>query len=522
MACIENCVLEFHTDDVPGDVSDTLQFNGKNFGVLRLKMPKVNITTKPTMILFTIDATGSMNERIDNGNTKMDIVKQSFRSIVNYLSKQNAPIFIAVHAFNDKINIVLDTIQIDETNAKNAIEKINNIHAEGGTNIELALRNAKNTLNDYLEKHHDHQIAHVFMTDGNSTIGSGNIEELNLLVVENKSGNVFIGFGNDHNLPLLKRLSENKRSYYQFINNFENTACIYGEIMYPYLYPCIENATLLVENGEIYNWKTNTWTNRIDEDVLVSESEKIYHVRKLGETDVTIDVYGIDVVGQEKEDKLLEKVYELPHLIAMETNDIIKTDLTPYMFRQKTQELLFACIQKNDQISDKEWKRERRDEIKALFDKIRCYMRESNKLEDSFMKQLCDDLYVSYSTMYSYENAMATLSRLTTQGRQQTNVYTPRTGGVTPKPVFDLGAPRRPKMSRQNTAVINPFDLSFSVFDSQIDVLESNIILPPSPIESPVESMSEIDTYQIAQIQTSCYATPTVLDTMTQIQTDFH
>jgi hypothetical protein len=58
------------------------------------------------------------------------------------------------------------------------------------------------------------------MTDGHATGGSMDSKKLNQLVKDNDCGNVFIGFGRDHNLHLLKMLSENKNSYYQYINNF--------------------------------------------------------------------------------------------------------------------------------------------------------------------------------------------------------------------------------------------------------------------------------------------------------------
>ena len=491
MACIESCILEFHTDEVR---EGTLNWEGENFGVLRLKLPKTKITTKPTLILFTIDATGSMNERRAN-ISKIEIVKQSFRNIIRYLSKQNAPIYITVHSFNDTITEVIDVIQIDDSNVNNAIEKIDAIQADGTTNIELALTNAINALKNYKECYPEYQLAHIFMTDGHATTGCTNIDTLNDIVSECDYGHVFVGFGNDHNLSLLKRLSDNKRCYYQFINNFEDTSCVYGELMYPYLYPCIEKATLLIENGEIYNWKTNTWTVRLDEDVLVAESEKIYHIRKRMDADVIVDIYGIDMVSETQEDKLLEKVVELPHLLSMETNDIVKTDLTPYMFRQKTQELLFHCIQNVDERSSN------REELRKLFDHIREYMRTENKLEDAFMKQLCDDLHITYITMNSCEYGMATLSRFTSQGRQQTNLYTPR---ANTEPQMDLGTPRRPRIVRQQTRPINLGPMNPGPLTIEIP-------------EDEEQEFREIDRYQIEHTNTSCYSNETVLDTMTQI-----
>jgi hypothetical protein len=98
--------------------------------------------------------------------------------------------------------------------------------------------------------------------------------------------------------------------------------------------------------------------------------------------------------------------------------------------------------------------------------------------------------------MNTYEYEMASLSRFTSQGRQQTNVYTPRQ--------HNLDAPLplpRPRLARQNARAWPP--ASFPQFDINFD--------------TPTEY--EIDNYQIDTARSiSCYSTQTVLETMTQIQ----
>ena len=505
MSCIENSSLEFHNDFVHESVKN-ISTDEEIFGILKIKMSKVNITTKPTMILFTIDATGSMNDCNSKRSSKVEIVKHSFKNIVKYLSKQDAPIYIAVHAFNDNIDIILDTIQINESNMNDAIEKINSIEADGPTNMELALKNAKDFISNYRLDNPEHQVAHIFMTDGHPSTGSFDRETLKQLVKENDCGNVFIGFGSDHNLSLLKTLSENRRSYYQYINNFEDTSCIYGELIHPYLFPCIENVNIRVENGLIYNWKTNTWTDQLDEDILVSESEKIYHIRKTDEDlDVVVDIYGTTKENQQY--GIVEQIYEIPDLINMDTNEIERVDLTPYMFRQKTQELLFKCTQ--SELSLECWSGD--DEIKkqfrTLFDEIAVYMKETNKTEDPFMKQLCDDLHVTYRSINSYEFGMTSMSRYTSQGRQQTNVYTPKLheGSFSDDDSY------------YNVPTLNIETRNYgsrSITNSGFNIFDDDISLP----ETQKSNIYSIDTYEVAERSTSCYKNRSVLETITQIE----
>ena len=39
------------------------------------------------------------------------------------------------------------------------------------------------------------------------------------------------------------------------------------------------NAEIRIEDGLIYNWKTNTWDNKLVEPIIISEVEKIYHIK---------------------------------------------------------------------------------------------------------------------------------------------------------------------------------------------------------------------------------------------------
>lgn len=463
MSCIESANFEFHNGD---ELTE-------RFGVLRIKTSAAAITKRPTFILFTIDVTGSMREHATKGITKMEIVKQGFKNIIHYLSGIDAPIYISVHLFSDMIAVAIDKIRITKENASEMISIINNISADGCTDIQLALNSAKTVIEDYKNNNKDHQVAHIFMTDGHATRGSSDLEILNDLTRNLDCGNIFIGFGDDHNVPLLKRLSENKRSFYQYINDFENTALIYGELLHPYLYPCIENLTIIIENGQIYNWKTNTWTDRFEEDILSGQVEKIYHLKASIDAEPIVDVYGNDMAAPPS--------IELKHLFSLQTSDITNVDLTAMTFRHKTLELLFRSSRSIHSLDIKTV----RSEINSLFVQIRTYMDANGKTSDLFLMQLCDDLSIAHSSLKN-NNQMLTLSRFTSQGRQQSNVSTP-----SPPNRRDNG------LQRQNT----------------------NMHLYSQEEESEDDSATDIDSYQSPMRTLSCYTTKTVLDTMTQIQT---
>jgi hypothetical protein len=59
---IQYSSIVLHNKDVA--VPSTLLVDNKKFGILKIKMDKVNITSRPLFILFTIDVTGSMGEYV--------------------------------------------------------------------------------------------------------------------------------------------------------------------------------------------------------------------------------------------------------------------------------------------------------------------------------------------------------------------------------------------------------------------------------------------------------------------------
>ena len=50
----------------------------ETFGILSIKMKKTKKTEFPTLLLFTVDITGSMNEPAYNNVSKLDVLKAWF------------------------------------------------------------------------------------------------------------------------------------------------------------------------------------------------------------------------------------------------------------------------------------------------------------------------------------------------------------------------------------------------------------------------------------------------------------
>jgi len=514
---IENATIEFHNKD--GDLPFPIVSESEDFGTLRIKMEKTEITKTPLFMLFTIDKTGSMEEYTKNG-TKMNYLKQTFKNMLHYFSRQEVDIFIRVHSFNVEVDIDIETIKVTSENLAELCSKIMNIQGESSTNIEMALENAKQTLNEYSSANPGHQIAHIFMTDGNPTMGESNNEKLAELV-DNQYVNIFVGYGLDHNAELMKKLSEHKNADYQFVDDMENTGLVYGESVHQLLYPALKNVEIIVKNGKIYDWETNEWSDNYDINVLVSETEKIYQIKKdKDEEDFKIEIYRRH--EYENEYYLLDEVIPVPDLVDMETNQIEEVDLTKYMYRQKVQELLYFANNLSNGVVYHESKL--KVNMKEVFKKMRVYMRENNLLDDPFMKLLCDDISVTYQNMGAVNGLPFIYNRHTSQGRQKS--YNVRTTSNDDDhllrskhcrhPLFDTSSPPLERQFAVSTAtfcrsITNDFG-TMDEFDNNNNTEEST--LSNTMIDDIEEDEDNLDNYVVSNDVTSCYSTPSVLATM--------
>jgi hypothetical protein len=480
-------------------------YEGEHFGILNINMEKTEISKTPLFLLFTIDKTGSMVMFNNNKASKIDYVKQTFKNMLSYLSKQNIDIYIRVHSFNVEVDVDIDYTKITEQNIKDLCYKIDSLQAEGSTNIELALKTAKETLRSYSEKNPDHQIGHIFMTDGEPTIGEDSPDIL-MELVNPAFSNIFLGFGLDHNIELMQKLGSYKTSDYQFIDNIENTSLIYGETIHQFLYPAIKNVEIRITNGSIYNWKTNQWVSTIDENIFVSEAIKTYQMKTTRKEEMFVEIYGIE--SNDSEVKLLETVISIPDLLDYE-NNIIEKDLTKYIFRQKVQSALYKAnlIPMENYNKIRSFKNE---ELRIIFLKMRKYMRENDLLNDPFMKVLCDDIIITYQTIGSRNKNYYSAARQTSQGRQR--VYNVSVTYDSDKDE-ELVILKRNNSKCVNNAML-PQVITKEIIDFKIEENEVFIHNPYNEEENIDVDEDDIDNFLPSNNNISCYATPCALNTM--------
>jgi hypothetical protein len=198
---------------------------------------------------------------------------------------------------------------------------------------------------------------------------------------------------------------------YKFIGQLEEAGLVCGEILDKILNKILKNVTILANDGEIYDWKTNTWMESIETDNIVGECNKTYHVRSLTPATFYITITGTIVESDE------------PFVAVIDTRNY-EQDLTRNKFRQQTLELLFEVTEFNETRPNLKHKKniaflkEMKVKLKELLKAMKLHMDTTNTRDDKFINVLCDDIVMCYKTLGTNLSSMFTCSRQTSQGTQ--------------------------------------------------------------------------------------------------------
>jgi len=404
-----------------------------HFGIISIEIAQTQIVATHQDVLFSDDISGSMEDLCADGRSKMHHVVHTTKNMITYLgANPSADVSVEVYGFDDTLEEIIPLVKVTEDNTNNlhnTIEK--KLRPRNSTNIEIALQNVQSNTNKRIHKNPEHIQTSVFMTDGNITKGQDNVNKLiHLIPTNTNSNNVFIGFGTDHDAKLLQTLaSANKNGSYYFVDKVENAGLVFGEILHGILYTALRSVVIEVQNGEIYNYETNEWSNTLEISFIVSEAKKQYHVRSTTPALISATIEAINVSNiniNNPNNKIKEEVDRLPKLVDVDDKSIQEvTDLSKYMFRQRTQELLFKArkismtpthlVSLNQTISDEQ---SITTEMKKFLHFMKAYMQENNLTTDEFYNTMCDDIIITLKTFRSKKAYMYSAARQNSQGKQ--------------------------------------------------------------------------------------------------------
>ena len=438
---ISSC-LTFHNTEFPPSLLQEIYsppppIEREHFGVLEIDIPKEKISNDVIWdIVFSIDNSGSMSDFCSDDKSKMEHIKHTLKNILKLFSTNKEIQFnVYVQSFNDEIKEIFDFTTVTEENVDSLIQKINAIYEQSSTNLRLPLEKSRIKIKERQKKFPKHQIIHIELTDGDDTCGNSlTILKENMC---NDYKNIFIGFGKEHNSILLDTLANNNKNEYRFIDKIESAGLVYGEIIHNLMYLKYPEVEIKINNGKIYNWRTNEWVNNMFIGSLASGLIKTFHIQ----SDTPSIVDGVLIDSRYNQENINDEFtlhdtdvdmdmntdYKniicdfttLPNLLDEDSN-IIMIDHTKYMYRQRTQELLYESKMCYSKKWNKDKKREFKKKLKSFFDNMKEYIQKMSFENDVFWKVLLDDVYVAYKTIDSQYSYLYTNSRQTSQGMQQT------------------------------------------------------------------------------------------------------
>jgi len=375
------------------------------FGKIKLNINKFPITKKHLDLEFNIDNSGSMADRCLDGKTKMVHMNFTVENILRYLQDHNVSATVCVNSFDDKIINITPPQILNSGNIQEIAEKIQKIRPIGGTDIGKVLK-----MEADFKKPEDYSFERVFLmfTDGQSVNGITNKKLLKEIAdrISDTTTIVTIGCGSDHDYELLSSIASRRNSSYKFIGKLEEAAMACGEVLDKILNKILSNVEISVQNGEIYDWKTNKWTNKIQTENIVGECDKTYNVRSLTPAEFSITITGTIV-----------EINELFEYSITDKN--MDQDLKKDEWRQQTLELLYEVNDYNKTCNrEPELSKELKSKLKELMVNMKKYMDDNNLRDDLFMKMLTDDIFTAYTTFGTAYGHMYVASRQSSQATQ--------------------------------------------------------------------------------------------------------
>jgi hypothetical protein len=130
---------------------------------------------------------------------------------------------------------------------------------------------------------------------------------------------------------------------------------------------------------------------------MSGEAKKTFHIMTPKIEDVKITVHASNLVGE----------------VVIYGTESKTEDLQNMIYRQRTLELLFKATRKMNRDEIKSLKKDLKDFVAEMKE----YMKKST--EDTLMKNLCDDIVITYRTLGTQFGPMYSCSRQTTQGEER-------------------------------------------------------------------------------------------------------
>ena len=260
------------------EIVNNIEDGQPTFGILKLFVNPSPITNRHVEFDFYIDNSGSMDDMCSDNKTKLQHMKFLLKSIIRYLKKHNITATISLHSFDDNLIEIISSEALSENTIESFIARIDEIEPNGGTNIAEVLHRAASKS---VFSSSDIERFMFLFTDGQANVGS-TINRIELVKISKEIKDttiVTVGCGLQHDYKLLTQISSGNNNIYKFIGKLEESGLACGEILDKLLNKVLKNVVISVQNGEIYDWKTNLWVETTCVENIVAECNKTFHIR---------------------------------------------------------------------------------------------------------------------------------------------------------------------------------------------------------------------------------------------------
>jgi len=385
---------------------------------------------------ISCDNSGSMSDYCTDGRTKMHHVSHTIKNIVTSVTKQKHSITMSVHSFDDKLDMIFENETPTLDNMHELHKKVEHIEPRGMTDVYKSVETQKTRSLQCLEKDKKITQFNITLTDGYTNTGVSTKSAVIAKQIPSGCTNVFIGVGSEHSSESLQLFADTQpNGYYFYVAEIEKIGFVLGEIFHMMLYTALLNVTIEIVNGEIYDYKKNTWNNTITVSSLVYEAKKTYHVRSLEPSTVCVKIYAQSTLYNESEPTLVES--QQYHTDTYNEEDV---ELLTYMLRQRTQDILFRAKQISSSNSNERFienmmcnantvedskkivaiKHEMQGFLKFMKEVSKKYKMEGSEI----LNTLIEDISIVIQTFDSGKSELYINARIGSQGRQTSNTVT--------------------------------------------------------------------------------------------------
>ena len=420
--------IKFFTNQRPvsAAASGTEAVTPFNRGIIQVNIPPFTDTPhlqsrqKIRVIMYgSIDCSGSMGEYASRyqqsqqqQNTKMHFVHETLNNMVETIISQqeefsHVEFYLALVKFHSTATCVLHPVRVTLDSKDEILRIISLISPLNGTNFEKCFKEMAHLISNESQHispsddipQHCVQRMHVFLTDGDNNEGNKSIPHLasilNATAVQPTQ--IMIGYGTDHDSTTLQSLCThfpNSRQW--FIDDIEKTGCIFGEILWSSVNAAFTKVSISTPHAEVYDFETMQWKNEICLGDFAYDSSRTYYIRAPWQHDDLACKFTYTSI-EAPQDTSCEIVTPMNYAETPETKD---TEVEKELWRLDTITTIDKSIQFfktmrrmtfQDQVTEKARLIE---EITAFQEKFLKYATDNNLIEDPYIIQLADDLFV--------------------------------------------------------------------------------------------------------------------------------